>query len=332
MKKPFFAAALAAMIIFTGCSRNNPTSQEIPSNENDIMDSSEISQESSTGLDVESEHPNSKMENEEPSLESKSEAPSAKPIIETGETALYKNVFEPFYQGMGSMAFSDAKKIVENLDSSNYDVQITESTESTSGKLFITAADGDKVTVFFAWDFHKNDEVDRITLIQYEHGEYHFSVSNSAFTTENKFEIGDPNTEKGFYKANSFSECTKFMFGAGNNDEVQKTFTLLHGDILDKKDISDTLTIKAKISSSYNNKATVDQNYYNIEDIIKNQGGDKYTEIQYLAVADMTDGSEQKVVSFTVSESVIKKIADNKIVANQMGSYVDDLFIHASLS
>ncbi len=94
----------------------------------------------------------------------------------------------------------------------------------------------------------------------------------------------------------------------------------------------DTLVIKAKIESSYDNKATVDQNYYNIEDIIKNQGGDKYTEIQYWAVADMTDGSEQKVVSFTVSESVIKQIANNEIVTNQMGSYVDDLFIHASLS
>lgn len=321
MKKSLFVAALTATIVLTGCSRNNPTSQETPSEESYTLDSSVISQESSTDFEIEVS-----------SSEAESEEPSVKPIIETGETALYKNVFEPFYQGMGSMAFSDAKKIVENLDSSNYDIQTTESTESTSGKIFVTAADGDKVTVFFAWDFHRDDEVDRITLIQYEHGEYHFSVSNSAFTTENTFEIGDPNTEKGFYKANSFSECTKFMFGAGNNDEVQKTFTLLHGDILDKKDISNTLIIKAKISSSYNNKATVDQNYYNIEDIIKNQGGDKYTEIQYWAVADMTDGSEQKVVSFTVSESVIKQIANNEIVANQMGSYVDDLFIHASLS
>ena len=117
-----------------------------------------------------------------------------------------------------------------------------------------------------------------------------------------------------------------------SDSNTLKSFTLLHGDLLDEKDTSGTLVIKAKVSSSYNNKATVDQNYYNIEDIIKNQGGDKYTEIQYWAVADMTDGSEQNVVSFTVSESVIKKIADNKIVANQMGSYVDDLFIHASLS
>ena len=317
MKKMVFVIALAAVMMLAGCG-NRPTSQETSTNKSDIMENSIISQESSTSL-------------ESTNSESTSEEPNVKPVIETGETALYKDAFEPFYQGMGSMAFFDAKKIAKNLDSSIYDVQLTESTESTSGKIFITAADGDKVKILFAWDFHKDDEVDRITLIQYEHGDYHFSVSNSAFTSENSYEIGDPNTEKGFYKANSFSECIKFMFGSENGGEVQKAFTLLHGVILDKKDISGTLIIKAKIEPSYNNKATVNQNYFNIENIVKKQGGDKYTEIQYWAVADMTDGSEQKVFSCTVPENIIKKLANNEIAANQMGNYVDDLFIHASL-
>lgn len=35
------------------------------------------------------------------------------------------------------------------------------------------------------------------------------------------------------------------------------------------------LIIKTKINSSYNNNATRRQNYYNIEDIIRNQGGSK---------------------------------------------------------
>ena len=107
--------------------------------------------------------------------------------------------------------------------------------------------------------------------------------------------------------------------------------SLRHGKLLDTKVNGTVLVIKAKIEPSYNNKATVNQNYYNIENIIKNQGGSGFKEIQYWAVADMTSGTEQKVVSFTVSEDVIKKIAEDKIVANQMGKYVDDLFIHASL-
>lgn len=107
--------------------------------------------------------------------------------------------------------------------------------------------------------------------------------------------------------------------------------SLKHGKLLDTKINGTVLVIKAKIEPSYNNKATVDQNYYNIENIIKKQCGSRFKEIQYWAVADMTSGSEQKVISFTVSEDVIKKIADDKIVANQMGKYVDDLFIHASL-
>ena len=93
------------------------------------------------------------------------------------------------------------------------------------------------------------------------------------------------------------------------------------------------VVVKAKISPSYNNEATIKQNYLNIEDLIKNQGFDKYNELQYWAVADMTDGSEGKVFSCTVDEVHIHMIK-NSSVATVDGYDVylkDDLWILPSL-
>ena len=112
---------------------------------------------------------------------------------------------------------------------------------------------------------------------------------------------------------------------------TQKSFNLLYGDLLDVNTNGTKVIIKAKIKSSYSNEATVDQNYYNVCDIIRNQGGDKYDEIQYWAVADMMDGSESKVVAFTVPKNVIDTIATNDFPDNKLGDYVDDLFILPSL-
>ncbi len=94
----------------------------------------------------------------------------------------------------------------------------------------------------------------------------------------------------------------------------------------------DTLVVKAKITPSYNNKATINQNNFNVQDIVKNQGGDTYKEIQYWAVADMEDGSESKVVSFTISESVIQMIANNSIPGNTIMDYATDVWILPSLT
>ena len=135
--------------------------------------------------------------------------------------------------------------------------------------------------------------------------------------------------------------CILIITGCSNNSDEIK---LLHGELLDFKescneyDDNDTskclktvAVIKAKIEPSYSNKATIDQNYYNVEDFIKNSNGTKYDEISYWAVADMESGNESKVVSFTINKDLINKIKDGKIVANQLGNYVDDLWILPSL-
>lgn len=113
-------------------------------------------------------------------------------------------------------------------------------------------------------------------------------------------------------------------------------YTLEHGELVsvvtNEIDGKNVIVIKAKISSSYDNEATVDQSYYNVEDLIQNQGCDEFDELQYWAVADMSDGAESKVVSFTVDAELIQKIAAKSVVANQLGDYVADLYIHPSLS
>lgn len=117
--------------------------------------------------------------------------------------------------------------------------------------------------------------------------------------------------------------------------EAAASYKLEHGELVsaieNEIDGRSVLVVKAKISSSYNNAATIDQNYYNVEDLVKNQGADKFDEIQYWAVADMSSGSEEKVVSFTVGSELIQQIVAGSLPANQMGDVVADLFIHQTL-
>lgn len=265
------------------------------------------------------------------SISSSSAPVETKPVIETGVTKLYSEGFSKFYDKMGTMTFAEGKKVSDTLETKGYSVEIIEPSDTVLARIIITAEDGDILETMFAYDFRRADEADTLSLIEYKHSKYHICVSDGVHTSENKFEIGDPKSSKGFYSAKSLSECEKFMFGSTATKEETLSVTLKYGTLLDKRAMGTLLIIKAKIEPSYSNKATVDQNYYNIEDIIKKQGGNRFTEIQYWAVADMTSGSEQKVVSFTVPEATIKNIANGKIVANQIGNYVDDLFVHASL-
>ena len=65
---------------------------------------------------------------------------------------------------------------------------------------------------------------------------------------------------------------------------------------------------------------------------MQNQGGDSFDEIQYWTVAVMSDGSEGKVLPFTVSKDLINKIINGKVVENELGDYVDDLWVLPSLN
>ena len=118
-------------------------------------------------------------------------------------------------------------------------------------------------------------------------------------------------------------------------ESTEPSYSLEFGELVsvitNEIDDKSVIVVKAKIEPSYSNEATVNQNYFNVENLIQEQGCDAFDELQYWAVADMTDGSEQKVVSFTVSSSLIQMIAEGSVPANQLGDYVDDLYILPSL-
>lgn len=91
------------------------------------------------------------------------------------------------------------------------------------------------------------------------------------------------------------------------------------------------IVVKAKIQALLSDDQTVKQNYFTVCDLIKNRGFDTCQELQYWAVADMSNGEESKVISFTLDRSTIEDVANGTIIENQLGDYVSDLYIHPSL-
>ncbi len=139
-------------------------------------------------------------------------------------------------------------------------------------------------------------------------------------------------TEK---QANMVYSYVLMNFAKVRNDgyPVNTDYKIRYGDLLSVNASGGTVVVKAKISPSYSNKATVNQNYFSVCDMIKNQGLDLYDEIQYWAVADMTNGTEAKVISFTVPADVIRNVKElgKNFPDNTLGNYVTDLWIHPSL-
>lgn len=128
-------------------------------------------------------------------------------------------------------------------------------------------------------------------------------------------------------------EETKIEESSGeiNKNSEGNISKLKFGELLDVNINDNILIVKAKIASSYSNKATVKQNGYNVEDIILNQGGDIFDEIQYWAVADMTDGDESKVISFTLTKDQINAVKNKQLLGNQIVDQANDVWILPSL-
>lgn len=120
-----------------------------------------------------------------------------------------------------------------------------------------------------------------------------------------------------------------------NADSIPKSVTSSYkakfGQILEANQLNNKLTIKFKITPSTTNKLTIDQNGFNVEDLITNQDASKYEQINYWAVADMTDGSESKVISYTLNKDLIQKIKDKKVFGQQIVDMADDVWILPSL-
>lgn len=127
-----------------------------------------------------------------------------------------------------------------------------------------------------------------------------------------------------------------FVFSAcGSSSAPEESpfpFKMNFGEILDYN-VNDngTLIVKAKIKSNLTKEMTIKQNYMNAWEIIQSAEDLSFSKLQYWAVADMTDGSESKVIQFTVPESAIDRVRSGSILENGLGDYVEDLWIHPSL-
>lgn len=105
------------------------------------------------------------------------------------------------------------------------------------------------------------------------------------------------------------------------------------GEILDitENSYDKVVVLKVKIESNLTDKLTIAQNYYNACEFIRTYSGIDYDTLSYWAVADMTDGSESKVISFDVPAATIKGVLDETIVDIELENYVEDLWLHPSL-
>lgn len=128
--------------------------------------------------------------------------------------------------------------------------------------------------------------------------------------------------------------------GSGGSDTSQPSEqpadgpAVKYGELLelnDNREEKGVVVVKAKISPSTTNDLTVAQNFHNVVDLVENQGFDN-CELQYWAVADMADGSEDKAISFTVPQDVVEQVAAGDVAASELPDLVADLWILPSLN
>lgn len=162
---------------------------------------------------------------------------------------------------------------------------------------------------------------------------YLYKELNDAF----KYKIKYINKNKDKYKEKSQKSYryVKSTYEYIDKYIIKKELHIENGTLeqVYKDEDESLLIVKTKISPSYSNRATINQNFYNIDNIIKEQVGTKYKEIQYWAVAEMESGDIKKVISFTVDEELIKLInsGSSNALPNNLKNKVKDLWLTPSL-
>ena len=102
------------------------------------------------------------------------------------------------------------------------------------------------------------------------------------------------------------------------------------GEIMSIKQNGSTVVVKMKITESWNNKMTVNQNYDIVQDLIQKHGFNTCQELQYWAVMDV--GMEIKVISFTLDKATIDGIYADKLFGEQIEPFTKDLWIAPELT
>lgn len=108
-------------------------------------------------------------------------------------------------------------------------------------------------------------------------------------------------------------------------------FKIQNGEFLEANREGDNLVIKTKIDNKNTYKTIISKSELNIEDIIKNQGGDEFKEIQYISLIKTQLGDLDKIISFTLNKDTIKQIKTGEIKSNQIIENSIDTWISQNL-
>lgn len=114
------------------------------------------------------------------------------------------------------------------------------------------------------------------------------------------------------------------------SDQTNDVLKLQHGEVVSINESPSVTVIKVKVSQSYSNKATVNQNYYNLEGIVKNSRYGLCDELQYWAVTE-ENGEDVKIFACDLSGSLMDAIRDGSVFGEYIGKYADNLWIHPGL-
>lgn len=120
------------------------------------------------------------------------------------------------------------------------------------------------------------------------------------------------------------------IFGCSKSDVEANKYTPLLGELVEAKEAGDTLYIKVKIKENEDKELTIEQNEFNVEDLVTTQGADKFNKIEYIAVMDK-DGKETDALSFTVNKETIQNLKDKKINIGTVIARSEDVNIASNL-
>lgn len=120
------------------------------------------------------------------------------------------------------------------------------------------------------------------------------------------------------------------MFGCSKSDVEASKYTPLLGELVEAKETGDTLYIKVKIKENEDKELTIEQNEFNIDDLVTTQGADKFNSIEYVAVMDK-DKKETEVLSFTVNKETIQNLKDRQINIGTVIARSEDVNIASNL-
>lgn len=100
---------------------------------------------------------------------------------------------------------------------------------------------------------------------------------------------------------------------------------------ISNNETGNVIVAKYYIASALDNTMMLNMVLFNIFDLVQNEGGSAFDEVQVWAQAPSTSGEDVKFVQFTLSKPVLELIAANGCVPEQLLALSDDLWVIPSM-